>query len=151
MARLEEQLTSTQEDIQKVAVVIPLPQTPTKPVPVQPTGRPPVLPLFPKATTEPAKASSAIPGLRTPEKPAGSAGGGGPPRRPRRPAVSPSPSPPPSSESINDEDLYERNLPTGKPPPDTEEPSKEQLATMLTSAEIARLVGAGIAAARAPE
>jgi len=38
----------------------------------------------------------------------------------------------------------------GRPPPNTEEPTWERLATMLTPEEIARLVGAGIAAAQVP-
>jgi len=38
----------------------------------------------------------------------------------------------------------------GRPPPNTEEPTRERLATMLTPEEIARLVGAGIAAAQVP-
>jgi len=37
----------------------------------------------------------------------------------------------------------------GRPPPGTREPTQGQLATMLTSGEIAQLVGAGIAAAQA--
>jgi len=77
--------------------------------------------------------------------------GRGPPRRPRRPAVSPSPLLPPNEVDEDDEDLYERNLTTGRPPPDAKEPTEGQLATMLTPDEIARLVGAGITAARAPE
>jgi len=35
----------------------------------------------------------------------------------------------------------------GRAPPNTEEPTHKRLATMLTPEEIARLVGAGIAAA----
>ena len=58
---------------------------------------------------------------------------------------------PPNEVDEDDEDLYERNLTTGRPPPDAKEPTEGQLATMLTPDEIARLVGAGITAARAPE
>jgi len=77
---------------------------------------------------------------------AGGRGGGSPPR-PGQPAISPWPSPP-SSES--DDDLYMQNLPTERPPHGAREPKGAQLATMLTPEEIARLVGAGIAAAQAP-
>jgi len=59
-----------------------------------------------------------------------------------------SPSLPPSD---YDDDLYVQNLPTARPPPDVREPTRTQLATMLMLEEIARLVGAGIAVARAPE
>ena len=38
----------------------------------------------------------------------------------------------------------------GRPPPGTEEPTQDRLATMLKPEEIARLVGAGIAAAQVP-
>jgi len=38
----------------------------------------------------------------------------------------------------------------GRPPPGTEEPIQDRLATMLKPEEIARLVGAGIAAAQVP-
>jgi len=38
----------------------------------------------------------------------------------------------------------------GRPPPNTEEPTQDRLATMLTPAKIARLVGAGIAVAQVP-
>jgi len=60
----------------------------------------------------------------------------------------PSPTPPPSED---DNDLYEQNLPTGRPPPGTREPTQGQLTTMLTAGEIAQLVGAGIAVAQAVE
>ena len=77
-------------------------------------------------------------------------GGTGPPQGPQRAvgSPSPSPSPPPSGD---DDDLYVQNLPTGRPPPGTREPTRAQVATMLTPEEIARLVGAEIAAARIPE
>jgi len=39
----------------------------------------------------------------------------------------------------------------GRPPPQAEEPTRERLATMLAPEEIARLVGQGIAVARAPK
>jgi len=65
-----------------------------------------------------------------------------------RPARSPSPSPLPSRD---DDDLYVQNLPSGRPPPGTEEPTRMPIATMLTQEEIASLMGAGIAAAQAPE
>jgi len=67
VARLEEQLDKVQEEIQKVAVAIPLCQTPTMPVPAQPTGRLSISPLFPTAATKPATLGSAIQGLRAPE------------------------------------------------------------------------------------
>jgi len=70
------------------------------------------------------------------------------PPRPEPPSRSPSPSPPPSGDV---DDLYVQNLPTGRPPPGTREPTRTQIATMLMPEEIARLVGAGIAVARAPE
>ena len=60
----------------------------------------------------------------------------------------PSPSPPPSE---GDNDLYERNLPTGRPPPGARDLTKDQLATILTPGEIAQLVGTGITAAQAAE
>jgi len=74
--------------------------------------------------------------------------GGGRPPRPGRPSRSPSPS---SLTSGDDDDLYVQNLPMGRPPLGAGEPTRTQLATMLTLEEIARLVGAGIAVAQAPE
>jgi len=83
---------------------------------------------------------------------AGTTGGGGmvPPLGPQQPVGSPSPSssPPPSGD---DDNLYVQNLPAGRPPPARREPTRAQVATMLTQEEIARLVGAGIAAVQAPE
>jgi len=52
--------------------------------------------------------------------------------------------------SEGDNDLYERNLPTGRPPPNARESTQAQLATMLMPEEIARLVGAGIEVAQIP-
>jgi len=63
VARLEEKLAKAQEEIRKVAIVIPLPQTPTRLIPAQPTSCLSILPLFPKAMAEPAMAGIAIPGL----------------------------------------------------------------------------------------
>jgi len=80
---------------------------------------------------------------------AGGRGGGSPPW-PRQPVGSPPPSPLPPL-SGDDDDLYVQNLPMGRPPPGAAEPTRTQLATMLTPEEIARLVGAGIGAARQAE
>jgi len=49
------------------------------------------------------------------------------------------------------EAIIERNLPIPRPSPGAKESTEGQLATMLTPDEIARLVGAGIAAARGLE
>jgi len=135
MARLERQLAEAQEEIRKVAVAVPLPQIPTNRSPGAP---------FPPTAAGPKPPSNTLPGLAM----GGTGGDGrGPPRRPRRPTVSPSPSLPPNKDDEDDEDLYERNLPTGRPPPGAKESTEGQLATMLTPDEIARLVGARIAAA----
>jgi len=140
MARLERQLAGAQEEIRKVAVAAPLPQTLT--------NRSPGTPFLPPTAIGPKPPSNTIPELAV-----GGTGGDGKglPRRPRRPAVSPSPSPPPNEDDEDDEDLYQRNLPTERPPPGAKEPTEGQLATMLTPEEIARLVGAKIMAARSPE
>jgi len=80
----------------------------------------------------------------------GTTGGGGmgPPQGPQRLINSHSPSP---LLSGDDDNLYVQDLPAGRPPPGTREPTRVQVATMLTPEEIARLVGAGIATARVPE
>jgi len=96
MARLERQLARAQEEIRKVAVVVPLHQTPTIQSP-----RTPLLPLTARGPTPP---GSIISGLAT----GGTGGDGrGPPRRLKRPAVSPSPPPPPKEDDKGDKDLYE--------------------------------------------
>jgi len=140
MARLEKQLARAQEEIQKVAVAVLLTRSPTNQAPGAPFLPPTATGLRPSGNT--------IPGLTV-----GGIGGDkrDPPRRPRRLAVFLSPLPPPNEDHENDEDLYERNLPTGRPPLGTRQPTEGQLATMLTPEEIARLVGTGIAAARQPE
>jgi len=140
MARLEKQLAEAPEEIRKVAVAVPLPRSPTK--------RAMGAPFLPPTATGPRPPGNTISGLTT-----GEMGGDrrGPPRRPRIPAVYLSPSLPPNEDDGDYEDLYERNLPTGRPTPGMKEPTEGQLATMLTPEKIARLVGAGIAAARQPE
>jgi len=92
----------------------------------------------------------AVPAASPPYRPQGTGGArrGGPPPRPPQGRAPPLPLPPPGKD---DNDLYERNLPTGRPPPVAREPTQDRLATMLTPGEIAQLVGAGIAAARAVE
>jgi len=64
---------------------------------------------------------------------AGGRGGGSPPRSGQSVG---SPSLPPSD---GDDNLYVQNLPTGRPPPGAREPMRTQMATMLTTEEIARL------------
>jgi len=140
MATLEKQLTKAQEEIRKVAVVVPLPRSPT--------NQAPGAPFLPATVTGPRPSGNTIPGLTV----GGTGGDGrGLPRRPRRLAASPSPLLPPNEDDDNDEDLYKQNLPTGRPPPGTREPTQGQLTMMLMPEEIARLVGAGIVAARQPE
>jgi len=124
------------------------------PLPVQPTFRSPIqlAPTFPaRRQRRPALLPSSPPEPPLPPWPTVGGGGGRGGRMPPglgRPARSPSPSPPRSGDN---DDLYVQNLPMGRPPLGTREPTRTQIATMLMPEEIARLVGAGIAAARAPE
>ena len=142
VAGLEQQLAKAQDELVRVATAIPLPTTPAEQTPASPvmtrlTLGSPLIGQTPRRRRPPALAASQ-----------GGGRGGSPPRPPRRMAPAPpSPSPLPSE---SDGDLYERNLPAGRPPPNAGEPTPAQLATMLTPEEIARLVGAGIAAAQAP-
>jgi len=129
------------------------PATPL-PLPSRPTLRSPVrlVPTFParrqrRATLPP----SSLPEPPLPLWPMARGGGGGGgrmPPGPGHPSRSPLPSPLPSGD---DDDLYVQNLPTGRPQSGTREPTRTPIATKTTTEEIARLVGAGIAAARAPE
>ena len=153
MTILEQRLAQAQDELLRVATTVPLPTTPAgRARPTQSPGAPPTRlvlgsPLLggnPKRRQRPPAVPAAEPSQR-PHGTGGAGRGGSPPRPPRRGAL-PSPSPPPSE---SDNDLYERNLPTGRPLPVTREPTQSQLATMLTPGEIAQLVGAGIAAARA--
>jgi len=150
MARLEQWLTQAQDKLLRVATAVPLPATPTtrtRPEPLtaqDPAGAP---------LTRLALGRPLFGGLQQQQRPpavpaeeGGAEGNGSPPRPPRR-TMPRSPSPPPSE---GDGDLYERNLPMGRAPPGTEEPTRDRLATMLTPEEIAQLVGAGIAAAQVP-
>jgi len=122
------------------------------PLPMRPVLRSPIR-LAPAPPTR-RQRRAAVPPSSPPLPPlpplpaVGGAGGsrGGSPPRPGPPVGSPLP---PSSEG--DDDLYVQNIPAGRPPPGTREPTRTQLATMLTPEEIARLVGAVIAAARQPE
>jgi len=142
MAELEQQLARAWEELTRVATTVPLPASPPRPVqPRAPTGLTLGSPLL--GGTLRRQRPPAIPA------PLATGGGGGaqPPRGPPREPAPPSPSPAPSE---GDDDLYEQNLPTGRPPPNTEESTMGQLATMLTPGEIALLVGAGIAAAQLP-
>jgi len=128
--------------------------TASLPLPTRPALRSPIR-LVPGPPTRRQRRSAVPPESPPPEPPlppwpatGGTGGrGGGMPPGPRRPAASPSPSVP----SSDHDDLYIQNLPAGRPPPGTREPTRTQLATMLTPGEIARLVGAGSAAARPPE
>jgi len=124
------------------------------PLPAQPMLQSPIrlAPVFPaRRQRRLALPLSSPPEPPLPPRPTAEGGGGRGGRMPPRPGCpsrSPLPAPPPSRD---DDDLYEQNLPTGRPPPGTREPMRTQIATMLTLEEIARLVGAGIVAARAPE
>ena len=122
------------------------------PLPVRPTFRSPVrlVPASPaRRQRRPALPPSSPPEPPLPPWPmAGGGRGGRTPARPGPPSRSRTPSPPPSGD---DDDLYVQNLPMGRPLPGTRKPTRTQIATMLMPEEIARLVGAGIAAPRAPE
>jgi len=141
-ATLEQRLAQAQEEIRKVEVQVALPTT-----------APPAAPM-PTHLSSISGLRFRTPALQTstpyvPQGATGANGGGWPPRAPRRPAVPPSPSPPPPESNGDDDDLYDRNLPAGRPPPGAREPTVTKLATMLRPEEIARLVGEGIAAAQA--
>jgi len=141
MAELEQQLARAREELTRLATTVPLPASPqgqVQPgVPTRLVLGSPMLGGTGKRQRPPA----------VPAPPAAGGGGGQPPRGPPRRPAPPSPSPAPSE---GDDDLYEQNLPTGRPPPKTGKPTTGQLATMLTPREIARLLGAGIAAAQFP-
>jgi len=141
MAELEQQLAESRAELTRIATTVPLPASlrgRVQPeVPTRLTLGSPMLGGTGKRQRPPA----------IPAPPATGGGGGQPPRGPPRRPAPPSPSPAPSE---GDDDLYEQNLPTGRPPPNTGEPTTGQLATMLTPGEIARLVGAGIVAAQLP-
>jgi len=148
MARLEQRLTQAQDELLWVATAVPLPATPTtRTRPEPPTAQDPTgVPL-----TQLVRAAPFFGGLQRRQRPpavpaeeGGAGGNGSPPRAPRRTTPG-SPSPPPSE---GDGVLYEQNLPMGRAPPGAEEPTWDRLATMFTPEEIARLVEAGIAAAR---
>jgi len=153
MAGLEQRLAQAQDELLRVATAVPLPTTPVKRT--QPTLNPEALPtplmlgsaLFGGAQHR-RQRPPAVPAASPPHRPQGTggAGRGGSPPRPPQERAPPSPSPPPSEDN---NDLYERNLPTGRPPPGAREPTQDRLPTMLTPGEIAQLVGAGIAAAQA--
>jgi len=153
MAGLEQRLAQAQDELLRVATAVPLLATPaerTRPTPSP--GAPPTRlmlgsPLL-GGTQQRRRRPPAVPATSLPYRPQGTggAGRGGPLPRPPQRGAPPSPSPPPSED---DNDLYEQNLPTGRPPPGAREPTQDRLATMLTPGEIAQLVGAGIAAAQA--
>jgi len=155
MASLEQRLAQAQNELLRVATAVPLPATPAKRTrPTPSPGAPPTRlmlgsPLL-GGTQQRRQRPLAVPAMSPPHRPQGTggAGRGGPPPRPPQRGAPPSPSPPPSED---DNDLYERNLPTGRPPPGAREPTQNRLATMLTPGEIAQLVGAGIVAAQAIE
>ena len=147
VATLEQRLAQAQEEIRKVAVQVALlTMPPAAPI----LNRPSSIPRLGLGNPAPQASAPYVPLGAT-----GGNGGGRPPRAPRRPAVPPSPSsPPPESDNDDDNDLYERNLRTGQPPPGAREQTRPELATMLRPEEIAQLVGEGIAAVRqgpAPE
>jgi len=155
MAGLEQWLAQAQNELLRVATAVPLPATPagrTRPTPIPGAPLTRLMlgsPLL-GGTQQQRQRPSAVSATSPPHRPQGTEGagrGGPPPRRPQREAP-PSPSPPPSED---DNDLYERNLPTGRPPPGVRKPTQDRLATMLMPGEIAQLVGAGIAAAQAVE
>jgi len=151
MASLEQWLARAQGELLRVATTVPLPTTPAgRAQPTQNPGAPPTRlvlgsPLL-GGTQQRRQRPPAVPATPQGLRDTGGVGSGGSPPRPPRRAASPSPSPPPREDN---NDLYERNLPTGRPPPGTREPTQGQLATMLTPGEIAQLVGAGIVAAQA--
>ena len=155
MAGLEQWLAQVQNELLRVATTVPLPATPAGRIrPTPSPGAPPTRlilgsPLF-RGTQQRRQRPLAVPTTSWPHRPQGTGGAerGGPPPRPPQRGAPPSPLPPPSKD---DNDLYERNLPTGRPPPGAREPTQDWLATMLTPGEIAQLVGAGIAASEAIE
>ena len=118
MAGLEQWLAQAQGELLRVATAVPLPATPagrTRPTPSP--GAPPTRlmlgsPLF-GGTQQRRQRPPAIPATNPLHRPQGTggAGRGGPPLRPPQRGAPPSPSPPPSED---DNDLYERNLPTGR-------------------------------------
>jgi len=65
VAKLEGHLARVQEEIQKVAVAVLLPPTPTKPSFLRGANRPPIMPLFPHS---PVPVANPIPGLRMPPR-----------------------------------------------------------------------------------
>jgi len=83
VARLEEQLANVREEIRKVAVVNPLPQTLMKPFFLQRTTCPPIIPHFPHPSGTPAPVTNQMLGLRSLRRhtamAAGGTGGGPPP------------------------------------------------------------------------
>jgi len=136
MASLEQRLAQAQDELLWVATTVPMPTTPARRArPTQSAGAAPTRlvlgSLLLGGTQQRRQRPPAVLATDPPQRlqDTGGAGrGGSPPRPPRREAL-PSPSPPPSE---NDNDLYERNLPTGRPPPGAREPTQDQLATMLT-------------------
>jgi len=152
MTDLERQLANARDELTRVATTVTLPATPPEPTrPRHPAAREPSESAPTRLTLGSLLLGGTARRRRPPALPAlptqgGSGGSLPPPRPPRRPAP-PSPSLAPSE---GDDDLYKQNLPAGRPPPGSAEPTTGQLATMLRPEEIARLVGAGIAAARLP-
>ena len=150
MAGLEQRLNQAQNELLQVATAVPRPTTLAARAPTEPRT---ALGQVGEPVTQLTLGSPLLGRIQRQQRPPaipadnGGAGGNGAPPRPPRRVAPPSPSPP--SDEV-DGDLYEWNLPMGRGPPNKEEPTHERLATMLTPEEIARLVGAGIAAARIP-
>jgi len=97
----------------------PTPQSPIQRAPIVTTGRTQRQPaLLPASPLEP---------LLPPWPMAGGmgGGGGGTPPGPGQPLRSPLPSPSPPPNDDNDNDIYDQNLPMGRPPPNAEEPTRE--------------------------
>ena len=152
---LERQLADAQGEIRQVAAQVPLPNSPQgSTMSLDPVGAPPIPGLGTRPTPlAPFPPFPATPRTRAPVpyQPAGTAaggsGGGQPPRPPRRPIPPTSPSPPPGDD---DDDLY--TVPpqrrAGENPRSSRAPSPAPVTASFTPAEIARLVGEGIAAAR---
>jgi len=148
MTGLEQRLAQAQDKLLRVATTVSLPATPVgRARPTPSPGPPPTRSVLGSpllgGTQRRRQRPAVVPVPLTAQ--ATNPPQGPPPRPPRRGAL-PSPSPPPSED---DNDLYERNLPTGRPPPGARDLTQDQLATMLTPGEIAQLVGVGIAAAQA--